>query len=195
MSTPASGIKEVDGDRVIAASRRPDGTIRKERKVRPGFVPQEDVTRYSNEKVEASKVPKGYVPGMVLKSAPPTASDSAPKSKSAKKNAARAAKKAAEKESGEGAGLGSQSSAPAPAPAPSKEAPVPTAPACFSSTTADAEKKLKNLRKKLRQIEELQDRADKGEELVAEQKEKLAGRKKVEDDISELEAAVKKLSV
>ena len=35
-----------DGERVIAASRRPDGTVRKERKIRPGFVPQEEQQVY-----------------------------------------------------------------------------------------------------------------------------------------------------
>jgi Mago binding len=34
------------GERVIAASRRPDGTLRKERKIRPGFVPQEEQQVY-----------------------------------------------------------------------------------------------------------------------------------------------------
>ncbi len=31
-----------EGERVIAGSRRPDGTIRKERRIRAGFTPQEE---------------------------------------------------------------------------------------------------------------------------------------------------------
>ncbi|KAJ3035566.1 hypothetical protein HDV00_003664 [Rhizophlyctis rosea] len=188
MSASASGIKEVGEERIIAASRRPDGTIRKERKVRPGFVPQEDVVRYSNEKVEASKVPKGYIPGMTPKSTTPAA-DPVPKSKSAKKNAARAAKKAAEREAGTAEGKEDTVVTTAPADAAGNGAPAE------AGGSADAEKKLKNLRKKLRQIEELQARTDKGEELIAEQKEKLAGRITVEEEISEIEAALKKLAV
>lgn len=47
--TTASGIKELpNGERVIPASIRPDGTVRKERKVRPGFVPEEDISTYVN---------------------------------------------------------------------------------------------------------------------------------------------------
>ena len=34
------------GERVIAATRRPDGTLRKERKIRPGYVPQEEQQVY-----------------------------------------------------------------------------------------------------------------------------------------------------
>ncbi|CAI2162054.1 16776_t:CDS:2 [Funneliformis geosporum] len=44
-----SGIVTTDNnERVIPATRRADGTLRKERRVRPGFVPQEDVARYKN---------------------------------------------------------------------------------------------------------------------------------------------------
>lgn len=35
-----------DGDRVIGASRRPDGTLRKERRVRAGYTPQDEVQVY-----------------------------------------------------------------------------------------------------------------------------------------------------
>lgn len=34
------------GERIIAASKRPDGTIRKERRVRAGYVPQEEQQVY-----------------------------------------------------------------------------------------------------------------------------------------------------
>ena len=35
-----------DGERVIAASKRPDGTVRKERRVRAGYVPQDEKAVY-----------------------------------------------------------------------------------------------------------------------------------------------------
>ncbi|KIM68599.1 hypothetical protein SCLCIDRAFT_71536, partial [Scleroderma citrinum Foug A] len=33
-------------ERVVPESRRADGTVRKELKIRPGFTPQEDVSRF-----------------------------------------------------------------------------------------------------------------------------------------------------
>lgn len=82
-------------DRVVPESRRADGSVRKERKIRPGFTPQEDVARFRSTRqqaVEARTLPKGHVPGW----APPGAAASATKeqqSKSAKKNEKRREKR------------------------------------------------------------------------------------------------------
>ncbi|KAJ7276329.1 hypothetical protein B0H12DRAFT_1004965 [Mycena haematopus] len=80
-------------ERVIPESRRPDGTVRKQIKIRPGFTPQEDVRRFRGTKqaqLDANALPKGHIIGWAP---PPTsqASGSAtkPVSKSAKKNAKR----------------------------------------------------------------------------------------------------------
>ncbi|KAJ7179184.1 hypothetical protein C8R46DRAFT_1028783 [Mycena filopes] len=84
-------------ERVIPESRRPDGTVRKQIKIRPGFTPQEDVRRFRGTKQtqqDANALPKGHIIGWAP---PPTsqASGSAtkPLSKSAKKNAKRREKK------------------------------------------------------------------------------------------------------
>ncbi|KZV75448.1 hypothetical protein PENSPDRAFT_600146, partial [Peniophora sp. CONT] len=37
-------------DRVIPETKRADGSVRKERKIRPGFTPQEDVQRFRGTK-------------------------------------------------------------------------------------------------------------------------------------------------
>ncbi|GJE84678.1 Mago-bind domain-containing protein [Phanerochaete sordida] len=95
--TTASGIA-VDPrtlDRVIPESRRPDGTVRKEIKIRPGFTPQEDVSRFRGsrqQQMDRNTLPKGHIIGW----APPSAAAPAvakPLSKSAKKNAKRKEKR------------------------------------------------------------------------------------------------------
>lgn len=40
------------GERIIAASRRPDGTLRKERRVRAGYVPQDEQPVYQSRGVQ-----------------------------------------------------------------------------------------------------------------------------------------------
>ncbi|KAK0490956.1 hypothetical protein IW261DRAFT_1556121 [Armillaria novae-zelandiae] len=84
-------------ERVIPESRRPDGTIRKQIKIRPGFTPQEDVRRFRGTKqaqMDASALPKGHIVGWTP---PPSTSTSGagdkPLSKSAKKNAKRKEKR------------------------------------------------------------------------------------------------------
>ncbi|KAJ7937118.1 hypothetical protein B0H13DRAFT_1944309 [Mycena leptocephala] len=89
-------------ERVIPESKRPDGTVRKQIKIRPGFTPQEDVRRFRGTKQaqqDANALPKGHIIGWAP---PPTsqASGSAtkPMSKSAKKNAKRREKKEEKKD-------------------------------------------------------------------------------------------------
>ncbi|KAJ7368232.1 hypothetical protein DFH08DRAFT_830806 [Mycena albidolilacea] len=84
-------------ERVIPESKRPDGTVRKQIKIRPGFTPQEDVRRFRGTKQaqqDANALPKGHIIGWAP---PPTSQASGsvakPMSKSAKKNAKRREKK------------------------------------------------------------------------------------------------------
>ena len=69
--------------------------MRKERKIRPGFTPQEDVQRFRSirqQAVDARTLPKGHVPGWAPPGAPaPEKKD--PLSKSAKKNEKRREKR------------------------------------------------------------------------------------------------------
>ena len=44
-----------DGERVIAASRRPDGTVRKERRVRAGYVPQDEQPVYQSRGTQVGR--------------------------------------------------------------------------------------------------------------------------------------------
>ncbi|KAL0577705.1 hypothetical protein V5O48_004254 [Marasmius crinis-equi] len=81
-------------DRVVPESKRADGSVRKEIRIRPGFTPQEDVKRFRGTRqaqMDANALPKGHIVGW----APPTKEDTSnkPMSKSAKKNAKRKEKK------------------------------------------------------------------------------------------------------
>ncbi|EMD41068.1 hypothetical protein CERSUDRAFT_37833, partial [Gelatoporia subvermispora B] len=53
-------------ERVIPETRRPDGSVRKERKIRPGFTPQEDVRRFRGtrqQQMDSTALPKGHIIG------------------------------------------------------------------------------------------------------------------------------------
>jgi hypothetical protein len=71
-----------EGERIVAPTRRPDGTLRKPIRIRAGYVPQEEVAIYQSKgalwkKEMASQVgPPGYDPEI----------DSKPKTKSVKRN-------------------------------------------------------------------------------------------------------------
>ncbi|KAJ3811936.1 hypothetical protein F5876DRAFT_75351 [Lentinula aff. lateritia] len=90
-------------ERVIPESRRSDGSVRKQLKIRPGFTPQEDVRRFRGTKqtqADANALPKGHIIGWI----PPSSKEadpSKPLSKSAKKNAKRREKKVSDKKADE----------------------------------------------------------------------------------------------
>ncbi|KAG2705261.1 hypothetical protein I3760_05G043900 [Carya illinoinensis] len=71
-----------EGERILAPTRRPDGTLRKPIRIRAGYVPQEEVAIYQSKgtlwkKEMSSQVgPPGYDPEL----------DTKPKSKSVKRN-------------------------------------------------------------------------------------------------------------
>ncbi|THH14987.1 hypothetical protein EW146_g5428 [Bondarzewia mesenterica] len=88
-------------ERVIPESRRPDGTVRKQIRIRPGYTPQEDVQRFRGTRqqaMEARTLPKGHIIGWMPSSAAPKDSDSKPMTKSAKKNEKRKEKRKEKRE-------------------------------------------------------------------------------------------------
>jgi len=178
--TKSGIISTPDGDRHIPASVRPDGSKRKEIKIRPGYKPPEDVEVYKNRTAEAWKTREaGGVPGA---GALDLKEDEKPGSgKNAKRREARKKAKAAEEggsvkaivngESDEThvpsdkSALGKENWRPEVPPAKAAETPV--------DTEAEKEKQARNLKKKLRQARELREKKDKGESLLPEQFEKV----------------------
>ncbi|XP_062603156.1 partner of Y14 and mago-like [Saccostrea cucullata] len=179
---------EKTGELYIPATRRPDGTWRKPRKVKDGYVPQEEVPVYENRGVQWMKsrptLPPGLNPEDVEAS---KKSDSQPMSKSAKKNAKRKEKKKHQQESGAG-GRGESVETVTAMLAASKisdasQNEVPP------SDKAAIEKKLRNLKKKLKQVDDLKAKIDSGElkNPEKEQLAKVAKRQELVDEIEDLE--------
>lgn len=160
-----SGITtSTNGERIIAASTRADGSVRKEIRVRPGYRPPEDVEVYKSRTAEAWRTRGGGgVPGAepVGKSTTTAAAN-----KNAKRREAR--KKAAASKDG-GDEDATTTSARTTAQADTEEA--------FKEEIVDPEaekaKEAKKLSKKLRQARELKDKKDKGDSLLPEQFEKV----------------------
>ncbi|KAG2135902.1 uncharacterized protein EDB93DRAFT_1092060 [Suillus bovinus] len=90
-------------ERVIPESKRSDGTVRKQLKIRPGFTPQEDVSRFRGSRqqaMDATALPKGHILGWVAPTSatsPKGKTATPPPNKNAKKRANARAKKNAEK--------------------------------------------------------------------------------------------------
>ena len=161
---------------IVPGSRRPDGTFRKDVKVRAGYVPQEEMPLYESKGKKLARELK--------ESAPPGWSSLVddkplkPKTKAQLKNEKRKAKKATT---------------------------APTRTTTTTTTTTDAAKKeekqevaaeenteeltkqLRTKKKKLKQIEEIQQKASTGVALNADQQQKLSKRSELEREIEELQ--------
>jgi partner of Y14 and mago protein len=149
-----------DGTRFIPSSTRPDGSVRKEIKVKPGYRPPEDVEVYKNRTAEAWKNRgKGGVPGAEAVDSGKD-KDSAAASKNAKRREARkrAAEEAAKVE-GKGGVNGGKGG---------KEGEEGTKDEEVDPEVEKA-KEAKKLVKKLRQARELKDKKDQGTALLPEQ--------------------------
>ena len=176
-----SGIITSDtGERHIPSSLRPDGTKRKEIRIRPGYKPPEDVEVYKNRTAESWKNRgSGGVPGAMPLDIESINGENKASNKNVKRKEAR--KKA--KASAEGPPAQPSSSSYANdlaqidssfyleeknsqrAQATEKEKEL--------DPEAEKEKLARNLKKKLRQARELREKKDKGDSLLPEQFEKV----------------------
>ncbi|GAB4821539.1 hypothetical protein N2152v2_008585 [Parachlorella kessleri] len=181
------------GERVIAASKRPDGTVRKERRVRAGYVPQDEQPVYQSRGTQMRQnVPK--CPGLADDDPGPPK----PKSKSAAKNEKRKQKKQEEKGTMGATAPAGNSTAQQTAQAQQEAGNG----AAISGQVADAlqglsvqdgeapsiEKQVRALRKKMRQAEQLATKKAEGKELTAEEEAKLTKLASWEAEVRQLEA-------
>eukprot|EP00049_Salpingoeca_infusionum_P000508 m.40361 g.40361 ORF g.40361 m.40361 type:complete len:156 (+) comp10434_c0_seq1:230-697(+) len=153
----------MDEQEFVGGSRRPDGTYRKMRRVKPGYVPPEEQSAFISrgKQFQMDRDAMGVV-GLNLAPPMPAASSAAKKKKKRSKPKAK--------------------STPAAAPQPDKAEPQ------VSAEPLDPVKQEKKLKKKLRQIEQLEaDMADgKVTELNEDQKKKLESKADLEAQLAAL---------
>lgn len=166
-------VEDQAGERHIPASVRPDGSTRKEIKIRPGYKPPEDVEVYKNRTAEGFRTRgSGGVPGAEgLKDE--QAGSSAASNKNAKRREARKKAKAAEEPTGQTSSANVEIG--------EKEVKGETA----ADPEVEREKRARNLRKKLKQAKELKEKKEGGAALLPEQFSKVI---KINELIRELDA-------
>jgi partner of Y14 and mago protein len=182
VATPSRAgiIEDQTGERHIPSSVRPDGSKRKEIKIRPGYKPPEDVEVYKNRTAEGFRARgTGGVPGAEgLKDE--EAGPSAVTNKNAKRREARKKAKAAEDSVAGDSGVGGEEMV-------KKTDAQEDQPGNEKSVDPDVEreKKARNLKKKLKQAKELKEKKDGGTALLPEQFAKVI---KINELIRELDA-------
>ena len=169
-SQNVSGIQtNLSGERHIPQSVRPDGSVRKEIKVRPGYRPPEDVEKYKNRTAEGwkSRTSSGP-PGLELLDGQDDTNTGIKGKNAKRREARRRAKQADEQDPPNNADSLPEEAAPQSLSNQSDQTPVGTMDDGNSPPT-DQEKQARNIKKKLRQARELQVKKESGESLLPEQ--------------------------
>ncbi|KAK7010882.1 partner of Y14 and mago [Biomphalaria glabrata] len=184
---------EQTGELILPATQRPDGTWRKPRRVKDGYIPQEEVPVYETKGTQWAKSKPDYPIGLnpndieKLRIAKNKDTEKVPEnvlSKAAKKNAKRKEKRKQTQNISSTSSIKNSKQ---------NDAPIRTenleAPSSDVITKDVISKKIKSLKKKLRQIEDLEEKIKSGilKNPEKEQLEKLERKKEILDEIEDLE--------
>ena len=174
-------------DQVIPASRRPDGTWRKERRVKAGYTPPDEVEKYESKGKRFTNNQASCIPG--LAPVPGAPEQKKVMSKNQKKNERRKQKRKEESDTSE---TPTQKQTDTVAKEATKEISKidlnKKDDATATSDNSDILKKIKNVRKKLKQCDQILEKKNKGETLEKEQIDKLGKRDEFQDELDDLEA-------
>ena len=185
-TTSKAGIQtDAEGTSYIPASRRSDGTTRREIRVRPGYRPPEDVEKYTNRTADAWKNRgKGGIPGADPDIKP---EDNEPKSKNAKRREAARRKAAAEEPDSDLTTATQAMSLKESQAIENWQNPDNLAGNSVSETDdAEKQKKIRNTLKKLNAVRELRAKKMVGEKLSADQLVKLTKEEELVRDLRKL---------
>ncbi|XP_050418940.2 partner of Y14 and mago B [Patella vulgata] len=220
MATAAKAIERsgvvkdgVTGETFLPESRRPDGSIRKARRVKAGYVPQEEVPVYENKGMQwlkgRSDLPVGLSPDLMLKAR--AAKDAVARGDDVEQPDVGSNKKKGKKKAGETTGkqanrqkkggnkkLEEDNDAVGDLLASVYGIKVTDEPAKKtvdqSGPNTDISRKLKNLQKKLKSTEKLEDKIKSGElkQPSKDELDKVARKGDLEAEIKQLQAQLEK---
>ncbi|CAH1180362.1 unnamed protein product [Phaedon cochleariae] len=188
----ASNIVNESGEQFIPASQRPDGTWRKARRVKEGYVPQEEVPLYESKgkqflskKDEPIVLPSGKtalrpIPGLFI------VQDDTDKKPTKKKNKKRTSI------ASENIDMMLEKIKLVESPSATDKKTTKSSDISKNIETTDPQKKLKNLKKRLREIETLEEKIQKGD-IAKPEPEQLAKVKRKNDLILQIYELEKQL--